>query len=400
VARDVATAESAGARTTATAVAHTDAALEGGFLLTRLEDAARWSRKNSLWPLPLGLACCAIEFMATAASRYDMARFGMEVARFSPRQADLLFVAGWLTYKMAHVMTRLYDQMSEPKWVVAMGACASTGGMHRAYPVVQGIDEFVPVDVYIPGCPPRPEAVLNALIHLQEKVARDRGARVAGRPTADTPMAGGGVAAVVGRGEMTPPVLFTPSEAWVAGAKPRVGADDLREWGPNALVKEHAPPHVAPIDVAVVDRFGGWWAPAFADGVPASRDDWVAVLPRAVWADAVAALAREGGYDLLLDLTAVDYPDRDPRFTVVAVLLRTGNAQRLVVETRAAEGEAVPTLSTVFPAANWAEREAYDMFGIAFDGHPDLTRILLPNDFEGWPLRRDFPLEGHLRFRD
>src|SRR5262245_64237244 len=112
-----------------------------GFVLTRLQTLVNWCRKNSVWPLPLGLACCAIEFMATAASRYDMARFGMEVARFSPRQADLLLVAGWLSYKMAHVMTRLYDQMAEPKWVVAMGACASSGGMHRSYSVVQGIDE-------------------------------------------------------------------------------------------------------------------------------------------------------------------------------------------------------------------------------------------------------------------
>ena len=117
--------------------------------------------------------------MATAASRYDMARFGMEVARFSPRQADLLLVAGTLTYKMAQVMTRLYDQMAEPKWVIAMGACASSGGMFRSYPVVQGIDEFIPVDFYIPGCPPRPDAVLNCLIQLQKKIERDRSYRLA-----------------------------------------------------------------------------------------------------------------------------------------------------------------------------------------------------------------------------
>jgi NADH-quinone oxidoreductase subunit B len=147
---------------------------EGSFLLSTVQGMANWCRKNSVWPLPLGLSCCGIEFMATACSRYDMARFGMEVARFSPRQADLLLVAGTLTYKMAQVMTRLYDQMAEPKWVIAMGACASSGGMFRSYPVVQGIDEFIPVDFYIPGCPPRPDAVLNCLLQLQKKIEKDR----------------------------------------------------------------------------------------------------------------------------------------------------------------------------------------------------------------------------------
>jgi NADH-quinone oxidoreductase subunit B len=146
---------------------------ECSLLLSTVKTLSNWCRKNSLWPLPLGLSCCGIEFMATAASRYDMARFGMEVARFSPRQADLMLVAGTLTYKMAQVLTRLYDQMAEPKWVIAMGACASSGGMYRSYPVVQGIDEFVPVDFYISGCPPRPDSVLNVLMKMQDKIDRD-----------------------------------------------------------------------------------------------------------------------------------------------------------------------------------------------------------------------------------
>jgi NADH-quinone oxidoreductase subunit B len=148
---------------------------EGGALVTRRASMLDWAvntaRKNSLWPLPLGLSCCAIEFMATAASRFDMARFGAEVARFSPKQADLMLVAGTLTYKMGEACRRLYDQMAEPKWVIAMGACASTGGMFRSYPVMQGIDHVIPVDYYIPGCPPRPEMVLNAILHLQKTIA-------------------------------------------------------------------------------------------------------------------------------------------------------------------------------------------------------------------------------------
>jgi NADH-quinone oxidoreductase subunit B len=150
---------------------------EGGALVTSIEAVINWSRKNSLWPLPMGLSCCAIEFMAAAASRFDMARFGAEVARFSPKQADLMIVAGTMTYKMAEAVRRLYDQMAEPKWVIAMGACASTAGMFRSYPVMQGIDHIVPVDFYVPGCPPRPEMLLNALIQLQGRVAKERSTR-------------------------------------------------------------------------------------------------------------------------------------------------------------------------------------------------------------------------------
>ncbi len=147
---------------------------EGGFFLSRLDALINWSRKNSLWPLPMGLSCCAIEFMAVACSRYDLARFGAEVARFSPRQPDVMVVAVTLTYKMADFVKRVWDQMSEPKWCIAMGACASSGGMFRSYPVVQGIDEVIPVDLYISGCPPRPEAVLKGLMELQDKISEEQ----------------------------------------------------------------------------------------------------------------------------------------------------------------------------------------------------------------------------------
>lgn len=145
-----------------------------GFFTTTVDALVKWAQKSAVWPMPLGISCCGIEMMAFAGPRTDSARFGSEVFRFSPRQADLLIVAGTVNYKMSWVVRKIYDQMPDPKWVMAMGVCTSSGGMFRSYSVVQGIDQFLPVDVYVGGCPPRPEALVRGLMAIQDKIDRSK----------------------------------------------------------------------------------------------------------------------------------------------------------------------------------------------------------------------------------
>jgi NADH-quinone oxidoreductase subunit B len=157
-------------RTTSLPTLPVDGGGEATYLTTRLDHVVNWARRNSLWPMPFGTACCAIEMMATAASKYDLARFGMERMSFSPRQADLLICAGRVSYKMAPVLRKIWDQMPQPKWSISMGACASSGGVFDAYSMVQGIDTIIPVDVYVPGCPPRPEGLIYGILLVHEKI--------------------------------------------------------------------------------------------------------------------------------------------------------------------------------------------------------------------------------------
>jgi NADH-quinone oxidoreductase subunit B len=163
------------------------------WLTTKLEQLEGWAQSRSFWPLPFGTACCAIEFMSVVSSHYDVSRFGYEVVRFSPRQSDILIVAGTITDKMGPVLKKIYEQMPDPKWVISMGACACSGGFYRAYHVMQGIDEIIPVDVYVPGCPPSPEGLIYGILQLKEKVKRDAkgGSRAVGKGRGEPGTTGG-----------------------------------------------------------------------------------------------------------------------------------------------------------------------------------------------------------------
>jgi NADH-quinone oxidoreductase subunit B len=158
---------------------------DSGFLTTQLNAIIAWARKSSVWPMPMGISCCAIEMMAVGDPKYDIARFGSEVMRFTPRQCDLMIVAGTVTYKMAPVVRKIFDQMPEPKWVIAMGACTSSGGMYRSYSVVQGIDQFLPVDIYLAGCPPRPDNLLHALMMIQDKIGKTKASQFHNIPSGE-----------------------------------------------------------------------------------------------------------------------------------------------------------------------------------------------------------------------
>lgn len=154
--------------------------IKDNLITTRIKEFVAWSRKNSLWPMPFGTACCAIELMATLSARYDLARFGAEAIKFSPRQSDLMIVAGRISIKMMPVLIKIYEQMPEPKWVISMGACASSGGVFDTYTLVQGIDQFLPVDAYVPGCPPRPEGLIHAVMKIQDLITEEaKGRRLA-----------------------------------------------------------------------------------------------------------------------------------------------------------------------------------------------------------------------------
>ena len=352
-------------------------------LLQLVNPIYNWGRRSSIWPLQFGLACCAIEMIATAASRFDIARFGAELFRASPRQADLMIVSGTVTKKMVPMIVRLYDQMPEPKYVISMGACATAGGPFKeGYNVVSGIDKFLPVDVYIPGCPPTPQALLHALITLQEKIDKQSVKTVPWY-----------------RKEM-------PSEIPV----PVLGPDliDVRR---NEEIKKICAAPLGPQRPAAFPTMipASKTTPTEADGAKPKALELARRLAQALGGEVAApsgeslivrpdAIEKVGQYlklepdlhlDYLTNLTCADYQDC---YEVVYHLYSIQHhAPAVSLKVRAGKSDPrVPSVTSVWPGADFQEREVWDLYGVRFEGHPNLKRILMWEGFEGHPMRKDY----------
>ncbi|PIQ25682.1 NADH-quinone oxidoreductase subunit NuoD [bacterium (Candidatus Blackallbacteria) CG17_big_fil_post_rev_8_21_14_2_50_48_46] len=366
---------------------------------------SNWGRRSSIWPMQFGLACCAIEMICAASARFDISRFGSELFRASPRQADLMIVSGTVTKRMIPMIVRLYNQMPEPKYVISMGACATSGGPFKeGYNVVSGIDEFIPVDVYITGCPPTPQALFAGLIELQKKIDKQhyRDVRWYRKDESDEraiPRLGPDLvdirqlpaikeALAEGKIQPAPAVLpeymaaFPVYEPEPPEPEPAADeADDKKKKLAARKKKAVEPPTVTPIMQKLLEQF------------PEVRVTTVSSLlvPAQRLQNVVFSL-RDQGYTYLANLTSVDCQDC---FEVVYHFTSPDQTSAekppvvLAVRTDK-EKPSVPSLTPFWPGADFQEREVYDMMGIRFEGHPHLRRILMWEGYEGWPLRKDF----------
>ncbi|MDD2902118.1 MAG: NADH-quinone oxidoreductase subunit B/C/D [Syntrophales bacterium] len=366
------------------------------FVLSKVDALLNWARAYSLWPVFFGLSCCFIEEACTFTARYDIARFGAEVFRGSPRQADLLIVSGTVFKKIAPVLLRLYEQMPEPKWVISMGSCSNSGGMYDVYSVVQGVDQIVPVDVYVPGCPPRPEALLQGLVLLQEKIKGERPARKVlhlpgGAQGASKPLLADGESKARdarGPGYYGSPLRgtsVTPPAFWESRS-------DLM-WTPPAAVVE-----LTERDQSLGQTLAAKFGEAVAQE-PETADMLSFMVEAGRLKEVLTFLKQEASprFARLDDLTGIDESARRerenyPDFTLVYHLLslETASRVRLKVDLKGPD-LSPPSIADLWPAANWYEREVYDMFGLRFAGHPDLRRILLPPEWQGHPLLKSHP---------
>ena len=400
--------------------------VEASRFLSIADRVINWSRKYSLWPMFFGLSCCFVEEAAAFTSRYDLARFGAEVLRPSPRQADLLIVSGTVFKKIAPVVLRLYEQMPEPKWVISMGSCSNSGGMYDVYSVVQGVDQIIPVDVYVPGCPPRPEALLEGLVILQEKiVSKERpsrrvfhlggGSQGTEKPVLEVGVTksadprGPGYEGISIRGTSELPgrlnwgsrsdIMWTPpARRMELPATDLALAAELEErFAGKARMELHSSDmltfQVDPGSVKDVLRF----LKTEAKTRYKRLDDLTAIDESArrnrIWNKGMAEGNSEVG---AVDSLSKKEHDRHPDFTVVYQLLSFDTARRVRIKSGLDAGGGAASVSAasvtdIWPAANWYEREVFDMFGIRFEGHPNLRRILMPEWWEGHPLRKDYP---------
>jgi len=362
-------------------------------LLARLDDMVNWGRSNSLWPLFFGLSCCFVEMATSITSRHDISRFGAEVIRGSPRQADLLVIAGTVFKKMAGPMLRLYEQMAEPRWVISMGSCSNSGGMFDVYSVVQGADTLLPVDVYMQGCPPRPEQVLESLMLLQKKIRRRE------RPVSGEMLRRDRDAT----GTQRPPLVegvtvsLDPRGPGLEGTRPRGTIMRPLSPFPSAYFQPWNPPTpLAPVTHGL-DGVEETLAAALG-GTPqrdATPSDTVTYLVRPEQLVA-AAEALKPRFKRLEFVCGVDNRPRGRGFRSVYhfAALEPGKPVVRLACDLSPQHPRVPTVTGPFPVANWYEREMLDMFGIQVDGHPDPRRLYMPSCWDGHPLRKDHVSRG------
>ncbi len=376
-------------------------------LVDSIEYLVAWARANSLWPLVYGTACCAMEMMSAGSSRHDWARFGVEVARATPRQADLIVLAGTIVEKMGTNLVTLYEQMPAPKYVIAMGSCAISGGpfYYDTYSVIKGGDRLIPVDVYVPGCPPRPEALLYGIMELQEKIRKEgrrnpwKVGKVLETPFVDTHS--------LAKQEWLTQEEKKEDEQRLARARFKAENPDYKPAKPQRLAKEKfaAMPRIPP-------RKSGFTNPSLLAAVQRAFPEVALFRQPEITPATVADLGpeyildleigpeqypdlvrflkedQELGIDLLLQVTAVDWQDH---FDVLVQLLSTRLGHKVFLRCPVSkEQPEINTISDIFRGAEWHEREVFDLFGIRFSGHPDMRRIFLLDDFPGYPLRKDF----------
>ncbi len=412
--------------------------LPSGVLLTTVEGVAGYMRKASFWPATFGLACCAIEMMTSGGPKYDLARFGMEVFRASPRQADLMIVAGRVSQKMAPVLRQIYDQMAEPKWVLAMGVCASSGGMFNNYAIVQGVDHVVPVDMYLPGCPPRPEMLIDAILKLHDQVqhtklgsnrlAEIEDARGEGpqRPAHQPDEGADEVMADEKAGDPSGP--GSPESTDVVAGTQDHSLDTVRETSDEVVARREGMfgvrgtgdtsgygglQRTVEMPGATEPPYGGWMddvADALVEADPlrragergregrrAPRRDHLLRPPRGPGRRRpAAARRRDAALRVLLRRQRRALPRRR-RPRAARRLPPALDDPQPADPPRGHRPDAdphIPSVVATYPTADWHERETFDFFGIVFDGHPALTRIQMPDDWPGHPQRKDYPLGG------